>query len=117
MTTSLVTGGNGYFGELLVQRLLARGDDVRLLVVAAHLLVVYRRNTALAVNSKEEEVRDDEAHTSDPSFDLSFFWAHPIPIPIPLRSFLFIHCFHSAYSHPRALTPNIRRWPLSLTIV
>jgi len=31
VTTSLVTGGNGYFGQLLVQRLVARGDDVRLL--------------------------------------------------------------------------------------
>ena len=28
MTTSLVTGGNGYFGQLLVQRLAERGDDV-----------------------------------------------------------------------------------------
>jgi nucleoside-diphosphate-sugar epimerase len=33
VTTSLVTGGNGYFGQLLVQRLVARGDDVRLLDV------------------------------------------------------------------------------------
>ncbi|MET0460805.1 MAG: NAD-dependent epimerase/dehydratase family protein [Ilumatobacteraceae bacterium] len=31
MTTSLVTGGNGYFGQLVVQRLVARGDRVRLL--------------------------------------------------------------------------------------
>jgi nucleoside-diphosphate-sugar epimerase len=31
MTTSLVTGGNGYFGQLLVRQLVARGDDVRLL--------------------------------------------------------------------------------------
>ena len=30
-TTSLVTGGNGYFGQLLVDRLVERGDDVRLL--------------------------------------------------------------------------------------
>ena len=33
VTTSLVTGGNGYFGRLLVQRLAERGDDVRLLDV------------------------------------------------------------------------------------
>ena len=31
MTTNLVTGGNGYFGQLLVQRLVERGDVVRLL--------------------------------------------------------------------------------------
>jgi nucleoside-diphosphate-sugar epimerase len=31
VTTSLVTGGNGYFGQLVVDRLVARGDDVRLL--------------------------------------------------------------------------------------
>jgi nucleoside-diphosphate-sugar epimerase len=31
VTVSLVTGGNGYFGRLLVARLVARGDDVRLL--------------------------------------------------------------------------------------
>lgn len=31
MTKSLVTGGNGYFGQLLVGHLLARGDDVRVL--------------------------------------------------------------------------------------
>jgi nucleoside-diphosphate-sugar epimerase len=30
-TTSLVTGGNGYFGRLLVDALVARGDHVRLL--------------------------------------------------------------------------------------
>ena len=30
-TTSLVTGGNGYFGQLVVDRLVARGDRVRLL--------------------------------------------------------------------------------------
>jgi nucleoside-diphosphate-sugar epimerase len=30
-TTSLVTGGNGYFGQLVVERLAARGDRVRLL--------------------------------------------------------------------------------------
>ena len=28
MTRSVVTGGNGYFGQLLVDRLVARGDDV-----------------------------------------------------------------------------------------
>ncbi len=31
MTVSLVTGGSGYFGELLVQSLLAKGDRVRVL--------------------------------------------------------------------------------------
>ncbi|MET0577640.1 MAG: NAD-dependent epimerase/dehydratase family protein [Ilumatobacteraceae bacterium] len=31
MTVSLVTGGNGYFGQLLVRRLVERGDRVRLL--------------------------------------------------------------------------------------
>ena len=31
VTTSLVTGGNGYFGQLVVDRLVARGDRVRLL--------------------------------------------------------------------------------------
>ena len=31
MVRALVTGGNGYFGRLLVERLVARGDDVRLL--------------------------------------------------------------------------------------
>lgn len=31
MTRSLVTGGNGYFGELLVASLLRRGDEVRVL--------------------------------------------------------------------------------------
>ena len=31
MTTTLVTGGNGYFGQLVVDRLVARGDRVRLL--------------------------------------------------------------------------------------
>jgi nucleoside-diphosphate-sugar epimerase len=31
MTASLVTGGNGYFGQLLVRQLVARGDEVRLL--------------------------------------------------------------------------------------
>ena len=31
MTTSLVTGGSGYFGSLLVQRLVTRGDTVRVL--------------------------------------------------------------------------------------
>ncbi|MEO6652941.1 MAG: NAD-dependent epimerase/dehydratase family protein [Ilumatobacteraceae bacterium] len=31
MTTSLVTGGSGYFGALMVERLLARGDTVRIL--------------------------------------------------------------------------------------
>jgi nucleoside-diphosphate-sugar epimerase len=31
VTTSLVTGGNGYFGQLLVNRLVARGERVRLL--------------------------------------------------------------------------------------
>jgi nucleoside-diphosphate-sugar epimerase len=31
VTTSIVTGGNGYFGRVLVQRLLEQGDDVRLL--------------------------------------------------------------------------------------
>jgi nucleoside-diphosphate-sugar epimerase len=30
VTASLVTGGNGYFGQLLVERLLARGDRVRI---------------------------------------------------------------------------------------
>ncbi len=29
--TSLVTGGNGYFGRLLVERLVARGEVVRVL--------------------------------------------------------------------------------------
>jgi len=31
VTTSLVTGGSGYFGSLLVERLVARGDTVRVL--------------------------------------------------------------------------------------
>ena len=31
MTTALVTGGSGYFGALLVEQLLARGDSVRIL--------------------------------------------------------------------------------------
>ena len=31
VTTSLVTGGSGYFGSLLVQRLVAGGDHVRVL--------------------------------------------------------------------------------------
>lgn len=31
MSTALVTGGNGYFGELLVRQILARGDSVRVL--------------------------------------------------------------------------------------
>ena len=31
MTTSLVTGGSGYFGSMLVQRLVTRGDTVRVL--------------------------------------------------------------------------------------
>ncbi|MGI9052112.1 MAG: NAD-dependent epimerase/dehydratase family protein [Ilumatobacteraceae bacterium] len=31
MTTCLVTGGNGYFGQLLVDRLVDRGDTVRIL--------------------------------------------------------------------------------------
>jgi nucleoside-diphosphate-sugar epimerase len=31
MTKSLVTGGSGYFGELLVRKLLQRGDSVRIL--------------------------------------------------------------------------------------
>ncbi len=30
MTASLVTGGNGYFGQVLVHRLVERGDEVRL---------------------------------------------------------------------------------------
>ncbi|HUF85729.1 MAG TPA: NAD-dependent epimerase/dehydratase family protein [Acidimicrobiia bacterium] len=30
MTTTLVTGGSGYFGTILVDRALARGDDVRI---------------------------------------------------------------------------------------
>ncbi len=34
MTTSLVTGGSGYFGSLLVQRLVGRGDAVRVLDVS-----------------------------------------------------------------------------------
>ena len=31
MTVSLVTGGNGYFGRVLVDQLAARGDQVRVL--------------------------------------------------------------------------------------
>ena len=31
MTRALVTGGSGYFGELLVRRLVERGDSVRVL--------------------------------------------------------------------------------------
>ena len=31
MTTSLVTGGSGYFGSLLVRRLVAAGHRVRVL--------------------------------------------------------------------------------------
>ena len=34
MTTSLVTGGSGYFGSLLVQRLVAAGDSVRVLDIS-----------------------------------------------------------------------------------
>ena len=34
MTTSLVTGGSGYFGSLLVERLVAAGDVVRVLDIA-----------------------------------------------------------------------------------
>ena len=34
MTLSLVTGGSGYFGSLLVRQLVARGDDVRVLDLA-----------------------------------------------------------------------------------
>jgi nucleoside-diphosphate-sugar epimerase len=34
VTTSLVTGGSGYFGSLLVERLVARGDTVRVLDIA-----------------------------------------------------------------------------------
>ena len=33
MTTSVVTGGNGYFGRLLVDRLLAAGDRVVVFVL------------------------------------------------------------------------------------
>jgi nucleoside-diphosphate-sugar epimerase len=34
VTTSLVTGGSGYFGSLLVQRLVAAGDSVRVLDIS-----------------------------------------------------------------------------------
>jgi nucleoside-diphosphate-sugar epimerase len=34
VTTSLVTGGSGYFGSLLVERLVARGDSVRVLDIS-----------------------------------------------------------------------------------
>ena len=34
MSTSLVTGGSGYFGSLLVERLVARGDAVRVLDIS-----------------------------------------------------------------------------------
>ena len=34
MTTSLVTGGSGYFGSLLVERLVAAGDSVRVLDIS-----------------------------------------------------------------------------------
>ncbi len=34
MSTSLVTGGSGYFGSLLVERLVARGDTVRVLDIS-----------------------------------------------------------------------------------
>ena len=31
MTRALVTGGSGYFGSLLVRKLVERGDEVRIL--------------------------------------------------------------------------------------
>ena len=49
MTTSLVTGGSGYFGSLLVERLVSHGDTVRVLDISdAALAQGQRRLGSLA---------------------------------------------------------------------
>ena len=55
MTLSLVTGGSGYFGELLVQSLLARGDQVRVLDL------VDAADRPVAVEFHQGDIRDANA--------------------------------------------------------
>ena len=82
MTTSVVTGGNGYFGRVLVQRLLEQGEEVRLLDIDVR--------DAPSVEVIEGDVRDlDVVRRAVDGADVVFHNVAQVPLvkdPLLLRS-------------------------------
>ncbi len=82
MTTALVTGGSGYFGSLLVQRLLERGYSVRIFDT------VKPQSLSPGLEFQQGDIRDSSA-VSAACRDVQFVFHNVAQVPLAKDSKLF----------------------------